>query len=283
MSSRPVHAGNTQAGASESPTAVRVWAALAVYVLATLAASVVLLAVQPLSGIGPAVLSLVQFGPALGVLVTWLAFRNTVSRLLPAPVSSRRVGISVLVTVVVCALFLLLVTVAAVVSDTAMVGPVAVGGVPFVVFVVLQLIGACGEEIGWRGFMQPLLESRMARVAAILVTGTTWALWHVQAFVAGPVTGICFFASAVGSAIVLGYLSTGSFRQRVLIAAIGHWLINIACYLLAGDNTLDQPQLVFMAIGTVLVAAGVMMARSLLWRDRMGRTPDGGGDSVQDG
>lgn len=108
------------------------------------------------------------------------------------------------------------------------------------------------------GVMQPILESRMARFAAVSVTGATWALWHVQAFVAGPVTAVCFFVSAMAFAIVLGYLSTGSFRQRVLTASIGHWLINIACYLLAGDNTLDRPQIVFVAIAAVLTAAGVL-------------------------
>ncbi|MFJ4658886.1 CPBP family intramembrane glutamic endopeptidase [Nocardia sp. NPDC088792] len=263
MRSRLVHVSNTSAGGAESPAAGRVWAAVAVYVLSTLVASVLLLAVQPLSGIDPDVLSLVQFGPALGALATWLAFRNTVSRLLPVSVSWRRVGVNVLVTVFVCVLFWVLVTLAAVVSGTALVGAVAVGGVPFVVFVVLQLIGACGEEIGWRGFLQPVLESRMARGAAILVTGTTWALWHVQAFTAGPVTGVCFFVSAVALAIVLGYLSIGSFRQRVLTAAIGHWLINIACYLLAGDNTLDRPQVVFVAVATATVAVGLMVVRGL--------------------
>lgn len=254
--------GNTQPGparAAQSPTTIRVWAALGVYVLSTLAASAVLLAVQPHSGIDRAALSLVQFGPALGALATWLLFRKTVAGLLPSAVSARRVGASVLAMVTACVLFWLLITMAAVIWGTALVGPAGVGGVSFAVFVLLQLIGAGGEEIGWRGLMQPILESRMARLAAISATGATWALWHVQAFAAGPVTAACFFVSAMAFAIVLGYLGNGSFRQRVLTAAIGHGLINVATYLLAGDNTLDRPQIVFVAIAAVLVAAGVLV------------------------
>ncbi|MEV0029897.1 type II CAAX endopeptidase family protein [Nocardia sp. NPDC050793] len=226
--------------------------------LSTLAASVVLLAVQPHSGIDPAALSLVQFGPTLGVLATWLTFRKTVAGLLPAAESSRRVGASVVAVVTACVLFWVLITMAAVVSGTALVGPAAVGSLPFAVFLLLQLLGAGGEEIGWRGLMQPMLESRMTRFAAISTTGVTWALWHVQAFEADLVTAACFFVSTMAFAIVLGYLSNGSFRQRVLIASIGHWLINIATYLLAGDNTLDRPQIVFIAIAAVLIAAGSM-------------------------
>ncbi|KZM73452.1 CPBP family intramembrane glutamic endopeptidase [Nocardia terpenica] len=253
---------NSPTRAVESPAEAHAWAALGVYVLSTLIASAVLLAVQPHSGIDPAALSLVQFGPALGALATWLTFRNTVNRLRPEPVSARRVGLDVLTVVAACVLFWLLITMAAVVAGIATVGPAAVGGVPFLVFLVLQLIGAGGEELGWRGFMQPILESRVSRLAAISITGAVWALWHIQAFAAGPVTAICFFASAMGIAVILGYLGNGSFRQRALTAAIGHWLINIDCYLLAGDNTLDRPQIVFTAVSAVLIAAGVLAVRT---------------------
>lgn len=165
--------------------------------------------------------------------------------------------------VTACVVFWLVITMAAVMSGTTLVGPAAVGSLPFAGFLLLQLIGAGGEEIGWRGLMQPILESRMTRFAAISATGATWALWHVQAFMAGPVTAACFFVSAMAFAIVLGYLGNGSFGQRVLTASIGHWLFNIACYLLAGDNTLDRPQIVFIASSTVVVAAGVMAVRAL--------------------
>ncbi|WP_280220625.1 CPBP family intramembrane glutamic endopeptidase [Nocardia neocaledoniensis] len=256
---RPV-AVDTESGRASAvpPSTARIWIALSVYVLATLTASGALLAVQQPSGIDPGALSLVQFGPAVGALVTWLMFRPTVVGVLPTAVSLRRVGVDVAAVVAVCVTYWLLITGAAVVSGTATVGPAAVGGVPFVVFLVLQFVGAGGEEVGWRGLMQPMLESRVAKFAAVSVTGAVWALWHVQAFTAGPVVAVCFFVATMAFAVVLGYLATGSFRQRVLVAAVGHWLINIAGYLLAGDSTLDRPQIVFVAVAAVLVAAGSM-------------------------
>ncbi len=38
---------------------------------------------------------------------------------------------------------------------------------------------ALGEEIGWRGFLTPLLTSQWGFVAATLVTGAMWASWHM--------------------------------------------------------------------------------------------------------
>ena len=245
----------------QAPTATRVWSVLGVYVVSTSVASMVLLAVQPRSGIDPAALSLVQFGPALGALATWPIFRRTIAGPLPAAIPYRRVGVNIAAVVGLCMVFWLLVTMAVAASGAALVGPAAVGAVPFAVFLVLQLLGAGGEEIGWRGLMQPLLETWTTRFAAISVTGATWALWHIQAFMAGPLTAVCFVISTMAFAVVLGYLGDGSCGQRVLIATIGHWLMNIAVYLPVGDDTLGRPQVVFIAVAAVFVAAVAIVGR----------------------
>ncbi|WP_405160702.1 CPBP family intramembrane metalloprotease [Nocardia sp. NBC_01499] len=244
------------------PTGRVFWTLIGIYVLATLVASVAMLALQPVSGIDAAALSLVQFAPALGALVTWLIGRKVIGPLLPAAVSARRVRENLGYILAACLLFGLLIAGATALTGHDLVGPVAVGGVPFVVFFVVQLIGATGEEIGWRGFLQPLLETRMRRFAAIAVTGAVWALWHVQAFGAGPVVAVSFFVSAMAFAVLLGALGTGSFWQRVLVAAVGHWLINVGIYLSAGDDTLASPQVVITALGAVFIAAATLAVRS---------------------
>ncbi|MFI7003526.1 CPBP family intramembrane glutamic endopeptidase [Nocardia sp. NPDC050175] len=239
------------------------WTLIGIYVLTTLLGSVAMLALQPVSGIDRAALSLVQFAPALGALATWLIGRTVLGPLFPTPETTRQVRENLGYILAACLLLGLLVAGATALAGHDLVGPVAVGGVPFVVFFVVQLIGATGEEIGWRGFLQPLLETRMRRLVAIAVTGAVWALWHVQAFGAGPVVAVSFFVSTMAFATLLGTLGTGSFWQRVLVAAVGHWLINVGIYLTAGDATLDRPQIVIVALGAVFTAAATLAVRSL--------------------
>src|SRR6185503_9375238 len=42
--------------------------------------------------------------------------------------------------------------------------------------------GPFGEELGWRGWALPHLESRWTPVAATLIVGVFWAGWHLPLF-----------------------------------------------------------------------------------------------------
>ncbi|WP_067824318.1 CPBP family intramembrane glutamic endopeptidase [Nocardia inohanensis] len=237
----------------------RLWVAVGVYIVVTLSASAGLLVVQSLTGLDAAVLSLVQFGPAIAAALTWMAFRKNISGLLPPEIPWRRVLVDLVAVITVCVAIWALASAAMAWSGHHLVGPAAIGSTPFAVFLALQLVGACGEEIGWRGLMQPMLETRMRRLAAVLVTGAVWACWHVQVFAAGAVPALSFVVAALSFAVVLGYLGNGSVRQRILVATVGHWLINVGWYLVAGDDTLSQPQVIVMAV-TGALAAGAVLA-----------------------
>jgi membrane protease YdiL (CAAX protease family) len=49
--------------------------------------------------------------------------------------------------------------------------------------IAIQLgTGAVGEELGWRGFLLPLLESKVSPVISALIMSVLWGLWHAPAF-----------------------------------------------------------------------------------------------------
>jgi membrane protease YdiL (CAAX protease family) len=56
------------------------------------------------------------------------------------------------------------------------------GGFKFEYLVPLILmnliLGPLGEELGWRGFLGPLLEKRFGIIGAAFVVGFIWAIWH---------------------------------------------------------------------------------------------------------
>ncbi|MBF6330660.1 CPBP family intramembrane glutamic endopeptidase [Nocardia transvalensis] len=243
---------------------------VAIYVVSAFLISALLLGVQSVSGLDPAALTLPQFGPAVAAACTLLMFGALRARLSnhATAVAPRRVGADLIMMLVGCTLMGAVVLAGLWWDGTRLLGPQAVGSVPFVVFLVLQLVGAAGEEIGWRGFMQPVLETRFGRLAAVLMTGFVWALWHVQAFAQGAVVAVSFLVSVLGFAVVLGYSTNGSVPQRILVATIGHWIINVGLYVAVGDDTHSSPQIIYTAVGAVVAAAVVLTLQTLARKGR---------------
>ncbi|WP_434427426.1 lysostaphin resistance A-like protein [Nannocystis pusilla] len=89
----------------------------------------------------------------------------------------------------------------------------------------IGLVGAFGEEVGWRGYLQPRL-IRAGFRAPLALTGVVWGLYHVPLIVWGDytqtawpwLTAALFMATIVPVSVVFGWLrlATGSIWPVVL-------------------------------------------------------------------
>jgi uncharacterized protein len=50
---------------------------------------------------------------------------------------------------------------------------------------VIAIVGGIGEEVGWRGFLQPALARRFGNVRGTVLVGLLWSYWHLPANLAG--------------------------------------------------------------------------------------------------
>ena len=64
----------------------------------------------------------------------------------------------------------------------AALGPQAAAMLP--VLVIFAFPNALGEELGWRGFALPKLQTRYSALLASIILGLFWGLWHVPIWIA---------------------------------------------------------------------------------------------------
>ena len=181
-------------------------------------------AIAPLVSVSIAFGLLALFGPALGALV--VSWAEGTTGVLRARITDRRhplrwYAIAFGLPFAVAAIGLLIL----VASGGSAPGLGAISAIELVIFVLVV-----GEEIGWRGFLQPRLRERMALVPAGLATGVAWTLWHLPIYLA-PSAGLAAFATfawwVIPLALVMGFVADRT-RSSVIIATVMHGAANIA-------------------------------------------------------
>ena len=103
-------------------------------------------------------------------------------------------------------------------ADTWLLGAVGVFNVPAV------LLGPLGEELGWRGYLLPRVLQRMRPVAAAIVVGSIWMVWHLPAFFASglPQSGMAlpvFVIAGIALSVFVTWLFVNA-KQSILIAGV---------------------------------------------------------------
>ncbi|MFH8369772.1 lysostaphin resistance A-like protein [Streptomyces sp. NPDC018031] len=212
----------------------------------------VLGAVQPATGIPVEVIQLTQFGPALGVAVAALLWPERVAALLTGglPGGGRRGALLIVTAPLIIAVGAG--TCAAFRGDAGLTRPEA----PFALIAAAQLIGACGEEIGWRCLLQPLLRTRFGPLGASIAVGAVWGVWHVQVFAEHPGYAVAFLVAAVSMSVVLGWALEGLGACRLLLAGGFHTLINLGMLLFMDEES--GAVLPMVLFGVSCLAAAVL-------------------------
>src|SRR5215211_6161194 len=144
-------------------------------------------------------------------------------------------------------------------------GMTLVGATIFFAFSVVPG-SALGEEIGWRGYVLPRLQSRMSALSAALLIAPIWGLWHLPLWLTGdpvktPTFYVAFFASVFPMSVLLTwvYNSTGG---SLLMVVLAHATFNLPITLTIDDLGTGGrvPSLLYFGLLAVAAIVVVMVA-----------------------
>jgi membrane protease YdiL (CAAX protease family) len=189
-----------------------------------------LVAVSPLLGL-PGL-----FGPALAAIVTAAivdgkpGLKDLLGRMVRWRVGARWYAIALGLPVVL--------TLAAAGTHLLLGAPTPLRfGTPSLLEPILFVL-VVGEELGWRGYALPRLLARRSALAASLILGVLWGVWHLPTFFVpgAPQYGLpipAFVLLTVAYSILFTWVYVHT-RGSVLIATLFHGAINLSQGLLLG-------------------------------------------------
>jgi membrane protease YdiL (CAAX protease family) len=120
-------------------------------------------------------------------------------------------------------------------------------------------LGAIGEEIGWRGYLNKMLDRRLRGLISALLVGLLWMPIHVSFFAEGPLFVFFLTLSIISYSIVIfGLVQDTGFS--VILAAIFHLSINLT-NLLFLDVIYETPFMMVNGTVWVIVAIVVVLAK----------------------
>ena len=152
--------------------------------------------------------------------------------------------------------------------NTLLGGPALSLGMPLLgvaIFFAISIFpgSSLGEEIGWRGYVLPRLQSRMSALSAALLIAPFWGLWHLPLWLNGasghtPLIYAGFVLSAFALSVLLTwvYNSTGG---SLLLVVLLHATINLPITLLYDDLGGRVTVPVLLYFGLMVVAAIVVV------------------------
>jgi len=227
-------------------------------------------------------LPLVPSVAAVIVGVVIVAFFSPLNRrlLLPAtgePQPRPRVGWIVLAVTLLPALYLVAWLVAGSRSGVLEIsalqaGPIASAWIVVVCFAHnLLLGGSLGEEIGWRGFLLPELLRRTSPLAASVVLGVVWGLWHLPIDLSAGfgLQGVGAVVARVVFAVPLSVLFTWLYLHTsgsLLVALLLHTSINVMGDV--GLSSFESASVVFFLVETAAALIVVVSSPRFLGTSR---------------
>jgi membrane protease YdiL (CAAX protease family) len=232
---------------------------IAAFFILTMILTLAIAIIQQALGISVEYLSLPQFGPGLAAAIMMLAAKTEGVRFTVAPrrCSAYRCVILLLPLLVPLIIYALL-RASGAKFELPVFRPAALLLIPGIV------IGAIGEEIGWRGYLQNYLSKKNLAVPSYVLIGFFWGLWHLGIFQNGALYAGAFIIGTVAYSGIMYYLGADS-PGNILPAIFFHSLINIGFYLFSAM----EPTLLLAGLNSGIWLIIFLIIRGTVRRSRI--------------
>lgn len=153
----------------------------------------------------------------------------------------------------------------------------------FVPVLLLLLLAAAFEELGWRGYAFDSLQSRYNLFTASIIFAMLWSLWHFplifvknsyqyEIFHQSAWFGLNFFVSIIPMGVIISWICLKN-RKSVAAAILFHFLVNMSQEMWAITQTTKCIQTVVLV---VIAAVIVVFDKEMFFHNKRPPVVEGG-------
>jgi membrane protease YdiL (CAAX protease family) len=123
---------------------------------------------------------------------------------------------------------------------------------------------APGEELGWRGYALPRLQARVHPLAASMLLGLLWGMWHFDGLIGNTaaeyslVQVLGFLAGTVSASVIYTWLFNNT-KGSVLIASIFHAAYDITVIWVAAILPIAPSDMWIGLVGLAAIALAIIL------------------------
>jgi membrane protease YdiL (CAAX protease family) len=152
-----------------------------------------------------------------------------------------------------------------------------ISSIPFILGSML-LAGPLGEELGWRGYLLPMLRRNYSSTMSSFIIGVIWFCWHIPLFFApfgtlvsnGQITPLnvsIYFVATICLSCIFTYLANIT-SGSIFIAILTHTSVNagLALIFFSNLNTSQSHRLVFTFTMILLVLFTLFIGNKTAFR-----------------
>jgi membrane protease YdiL (CAAX protease family) len=126
-----------------------------------------------------------------------------------------------------------------------------------------------GEELGWRGFALPRMQARKPALAASLLLGILWGLWHLPFEIAvgiSPLGYLDFLLFIIGFSVLYTWVYNNTWGSLFLIVLFHAVMDIVVSTILPTSTTWIVPILTLILLWVVVALVVVMAGAARLSR-----------------
>lgn len=140
----------------------------------------------------------------------------------------------------------------------------------YLLFLLAIIWGSIGEELGWRGFMLPLLNKRNSLLKSSLIVGLFWGLCHMY-FFSGIYVFLIYFVLTCEFSLVISWIQS-KVNGNIIPAIISHSSFNSCALFFFEGLFIEEDAYTLGLLYTVIVVLSIIPCLFIMKKEGILRT-----------